>query len=246
MSNTSPSRGIINTFGVYQEYYESAILAHKTSSAISWIGTIQGFLLFLVCLLAGPLFDRGYFRYIILSGTFLLVFGMMMTSLATSYYQILLAQGICVGLGAGCLFLPSLAIVATYFTTKRALMTGITAAGGSIGTQGDELRNNYQLTFDLRRRHISHRIPQTSAYHWFRMGDTGHWLYGSRITLYQPSHHANPNTTTQARTCYFRSQGFPRSILQHLQLCPLPRLHWTLLSLFLCTNLRLTHHGAVR
>ena len=57
----------------------------------------------------------------------------MMTSLCTTYDQVILAQGICVGLGSGCLFVPSVAIVATYFTSKRALMTGITAAGGSIG-----------------------------------------------------------------------------------------------------------------
>lgn len=57
----------------------------------------------------------------------------MMTSLGTSYYQIFLAQGVVVGLGAGCLFVPSVAIVSTYFTSKRALMTGFTAAGGSIG-----------------------------------------------------------------------------------------------------------------
>lgn len=58
----------------------------------------------------------------------------MMTSLATTYWQIFLAQGVCVGLGTGCLFLPSVAIVATYFSKKRALATGITAAGGSIGS----------------------------------------------------------------------------------------------------------------
>lgn len=128
-------RGIINTFGVYQEYYSVALLSHESASSISWIGTLQGFLLFLVGILTGPIFDRGYFRHLIITGTFLVVFGMMMTSLGETYYQIILAQGVCVGLGAGCLFVPSVAIVATYFTTKRALMTGITAAGGSIGTR---------------------------------------------------------------------------------------------------------------
>ena len=57
-----------------------------------------------------------------------------MTSLATEYWQIFLAQGLCVGLGAGCLFLPSYAVVAAYFTTKRALAIGIVASGGSIGS----------------------------------------------------------------------------------------------------------------
>jgi MFS family permease len=83
---------------------------------------------------AGPVFDRGYFRALLVAGTFLSVFGLMMTSLATQYWQIFLAQGLCVGLGAGCLFLPSVALVATYFTTRRALAIGVVAAGGSIGS----------------------------------------------------------------------------------------------------------------
>ena len=134
------NRGIINTFGVYQEYYQTAILSNESASAVSWIGTIQGFLLFLIGILTGPIFDRGYFRQLIFTGTFLVVFGMMMTSLGKSYYQIFLAQGVIVGLGAGCLFVPSVAIVATYFTSKRALMTGITAAGGSIGKPSTSTR----------------------------------------------------------------------------------------------------------
>jgi MFS family permease len=84
--------------------------------------------------IAGPIFDQGYFRTLIITGTFLVVFGMMMTSLATEYWQLFLAQGVVTGLGAGFLFLPSIAIVATYFSTKRALATGITASGGSIGS----------------------------------------------------------------------------------------------------------------
>ena len=136
------TRGIVNSFGAYQEYYESAILAHETPSAISWIGTVQGFLLLIIGILTGPIFDRGYVRHLIFSGTFLVVFGMMMTSVCKSYYQIFLAQGICVGLGAGCLFLPSVAIMATYFTSKRAFMTGITNAGGSIGIDHLQLCGN--------------------------------------------------------------------------------------------------------
>ena len=57
-----------------------------------------------------------------------------MTSISEEYYQVLLAQGICVGLGSGCLFIPSIAVVSTYFTTKRAFATGIAVAGSSVGT----------------------------------------------------------------------------------------------------------------
>jgi MFS family permease len=85
-------------------------------------------------IISGPLFDQGYHRALLVAGTFLVVFGMMMTSLATEYWQLFLSQGLIIGIGAGCLFVPSVAIVATYFTTKRSLATGIVAAGGSVGS----------------------------------------------------------------------------------------------------------------
>jgi nitrate/nitrite transporter NarK len=70
---------------------------------------------------------------LVIAGSFLVVFGMMMTSLATQYYQIILAQGLVVGLGAACLFTSSISNVQVYFQQQRALATGITSCGGSIG-----------------------------------------------------------------------------------------------------------------
>ncbi|KAK4964086.1 hypothetical protein LTR66_012481 [Elasticomyces elasticus] len=127
------SWGIVNTFGVYQTYYETGILASSTPSNISWIGSIQAFLLMLVGALTGPIYDAGYFRELLITGSFLIVFGQMMLSLCTSYWQVLLSQAICVGLGCGCLFVPAVAILSTYFTTKIATAMGLAAAGSSLG-----------------------------------------------------------------------------------------------------------------
>jgi MFS family permease len=124
---------VVNTFGVYQTYYEETLLPGYSASAISWIGTMQGFLLFLVGVIVGPIFDKGYLKSLIAIGSFLVVFGLMMTSLSTKYYQVFLAHGVAVGTGCAFLFLPSVAVVATYFTSRRAIATGITASGGSIG-----------------------------------------------------------------------------------------------------------------
>lgn len=125
---------MVNTFGVYQDFYQTTLLPSHKASEISWIGTLGAFLLVVLSIFSGPIFDRGYARALLIAGTFFTVFGIMMTSLSTKYWQLLLAQGLCVGLGGGLLFLPSVAIVATYFTTRRALASGITAAGGSIGS----------------------------------------------------------------------------------------------------------------
>lgn len=127
------SWGLVNTYGAYQTFYESQLLAHQSSSSISWIGSIQAFLLLLVGPLSGPLFDRGYLRALNVTGTILIVFGMMMTSISTRYYQILLAQGVCTGLGMGAIFIQSVAILPAYFSKRRALATGVSVCGSSLG-----------------------------------------------------------------------------------------------------------------
>jgi MFS family permease len=127
------SWGIINTFGSYQAYYETDLLADSSPSSISWIGSIQAFLLLLVGALTGPIYDAGYFRELLVVGSVLLVLGQMMLSLCTTYWQVLLSQAICIGIGTGCLFIPSVAILSTYFSTRIGTAIGIAASGSSFG-----------------------------------------------------------------------------------------------------------------
>lgn len=127
------SWGIVNMFGAFQTFYESDLLSHESPSNVSWIGSIQAFLLLLVGVITGPLFDAGLFRPLLSTGTFLVVFGMMMTSISKTYWEIILAQAVCMGIGLGCLFVPSVAIVSTYFSTRKAFATGIAASGSSLG-----------------------------------------------------------------------------------------------------------------
>ncbi|EGP87803.1 uncharacterized protein MYCGRDRAFT_99794 [Zymoseptoria tritici IPO323] len=125
--------GVLNTFGVYQTYYESGELYTEVSSNISWIGSIQSFMVLLVGAFIGPIYDRGYLRTLLVTGTFLIVFGHMMLSLCTTYWQCLLAQGFTVGIGGGFLYIPSLAILPGYFSTRIGLAIGVAASGSSLG-----------------------------------------------------------------------------------------------------------------
>ena len=83
--------------------------------------------------ITGPIYDLGYFRTLVVIGSFLVPFGFMMTSLCREYWQVVIAQGIVVGLGNGCLWVPSVAILPQYFTTRKALANGLAAAGSSVG-----------------------------------------------------------------------------------------------------------------
>ncbi|TEY87402.1 hypothetical protein BOTCAL_0002g00080 [Botryotinia calthae] len=123
--------GFINSFGVFQTYYVTTL--KRPASDISWIGSMQIFLLFFVGTFTGRLTDAGYFRSVFLIGTIIGLLGIFMTSISTTYWQVFLAQGICMGLGNGCLFCPALATLSTYFSTKKSLVIGIAAAGSATG-----------------------------------------------------------------------------------------------------------------
>jgi MFS family permease len=124
--------GFIGTFGVFQSYYATSL--GRPPADISWIGSFQIFLLFFIGTLTGRLTDAGFFRAVFFVGTILQLLGIFSSSFAgESYWQLFMAQGVCMGLGNGFLFCPSMAIVSTYFSKKRALAIGIVACGSATG-----------------------------------------------------------------------------------------------------------------
>ncbi|EWZ30624.1 hypothetical protein FOZG_16097 [Fusarium oxysporum Fo47] len=104
--------GLANSFGVFQTYDETTILRQHSSSAISCIGTLQVSLILIIGVISGPLFDQGYFYPILVASSLMLTFSLMMLSLSTQYYQVMLTWG---------------------FTTRRVLALGCATAGGSFG-----------------------------------------------------------------------------------------------------------------
>jgi MFS family permease len=100
---------------------------------VAWIGSVQVFLLFFVGVFTGRLADAGFFRPLAVLGSMLIVAGTMASSVCTQYWQILLAQGVCVGLGNGCLFCPVVAVSSSYFDKHRSIAIGLQACGSATG-----------------------------------------------------------------------------------------------------------------
>lgn len=132
---THPDTNFANTLtvGVFQTYYSTTLIPDRSASSIAWIGTLTSFLLCASPISWGPVFDLGNPRLLVLFGSFVVVFGIMMTSLCHEYWQLLLAQGIICGIGGGALFISATGILPTYFSSKRALAMGIAASGSSLG-----------------------------------------------------------------------------------------------------------------
>ncbi|KAJ5528345.1 major facilitator superfamily transporter [Penicillium frequentans] len=122
------------------EYYEVGPLKEYSSSTIAWIPSLQLFFLFALGPVVGIIFDNYGPRPLIIGGTLFHVFGLMMASLAKTYYQFLLSQGVCSAIGVACLYSPgkcdaprSLACVSTWFSKKRGTAMGIMVTGSSVG-----------------------------------------------------------------------------------------------------------------
>lgn len=123
--------GLITSFGIFQSTYQEMLQA--APSTVSWIGTVQIFTLLLVGALSGRASDAGLVHEAVLGGTVLIIFGLFMTSLATQYYQLFLAQGVCIGLGMGILYMPGLSVPSSYFKAKKSLAVAIIASGAGSG-----------------------------------------------------------------------------------------------------------------
>lgn len=124
-------RGYFNSFGAFQAYYMDSL--GETQSTISWIGSIQLWMVFFVGTWSGRALDAGLFTPTFLLGATLQVLGVFMTSISHTFWQLLLAQGICTGLGSGIFFTPAMGLVTTYFTKHRGIAIALMSTGGSIG-----------------------------------------------------------------------------------------------------------------
>ncbi len=92
--------------------------------------------------MTGPIYDRGYIRELLIIGTIITVLGVMMLSLASEYYQVLLAQGLCVGVGSAMLYVPTISLVASRFQKRRALAVFVATSGTAIGLSPQEYAIN--------------------------------------------------------------------------------------------------------
>lgn len=124
--------GFITSFGMFQAYYTSTGVSPPSN--ISWIGSMMIFFLMLVPLWSGSASDVGHFKLVLRVGIALWLVGIFTTSVCHEYWQLLLAQGVCIGLANGCMFVPTMSVVSTYFDpSRRSLAIGLILCGSATG-----------------------------------------------------------------------------------------------------------------
>ncbi|KAJ5137067.1 MFS general substrate transporter [Penicillium atrosanguineum] len=125
--------GWTNSLGVFQNYYEKELLKAYSASTIAWIASTQIFMMYGGGIVFGKVFDHYGPRWLLYIGGFCHVFGLMMASISTDYYQIFLSQAICSAIGASAIYYASLGSLASWFQAKRATAFGLAASGASVG-----------------------------------------------------------------------------------------------------------------
>jgi MFS family permease len=123
--------GFVNSFGAFQPYYETIL--PEPASTISWIGSVQACLMFAMGMFSGRALDRGWFRPTIVLGVAIHLIGIFCLSVSKTYWQFLLTQGLCTGIGGGIFFVPIMGLCSTYFAKKRGMALGIVTCGNSAG-----------------------------------------------------------------------------------------------------------------
>lgn len=95
---------------------------------------VMGIVYFTVGAVAGPLADRVDPRWVIGSGVVLVGAGMIAGSFAVELWHFILAYGLCMGLGIGFAYVPSVAPIQRWFMRRRGVASGVAIAGIGVGT----------------------------------------------------------------------------------------------------------------
>lgn len=125
--------GFLNVIGVLFDYYATHQLKDYAATEIAWIGAVNLFFMFFGGFLSGTLFDALGPRLLLIIGSTLEIWGLFMISIAKNYWELLLSNGVLVGLGGSICFYMALNSVSTWFLRKRGVALAITVSGSSLG-----------------------------------------------------------------------------------------------------------------
>lgn len=84
--------GLINSAAVFESYFTTHQLAHKTSSEIGWIFSLYLFIVFFVGIQVGPIFDRFGARALVAAGSTLIFLSLLLLSWCESTLSLLLVS----------------------------------------------------------------------------------------------------------------------------------------------------------
>ncbi|XP_040011971.1 solute carrier family 16 member 6b isoform X2 [Xiphias gladius] len=122
--------GILKSLGVFlQDLMEEF---GESNSRVSWVISICIFIFTFTAPLSTMLSNRFGYRPVVMMGGFLISLGTITSAFTNSIEEMYITIGIVSGLGYCLTFLPTVTILAQYFSRRRALVTSIASSGESF------------------------------------------------------------------------------------------------------------------
>ncbi|KAM9745235.1 solute carrier family 16 member 6b isoform 1-T3 [Menidia menidia] len=122
--------GVLKSLGVFlQDLMEEF---QESNSRVSWIISISVFIFAFSAPLSTILSNRFGYRPVVMVGGFLITLGSISSAFTKSVNEMYITVGIVSGLGYCLSFLPTVTILAQYFSKRRALVTSVASSGESF------------------------------------------------------------------------------------------------------------------
>ncbi|KAJ2758686.1 hypothetical protein H4S06_002589 [Coemansia sp. BCRC 34490] len=125
--------GVTNSFGVYLEVYSLHVFPDTPSSTLSWIGSLQFGMMCVFGVAAGVLVERYPSQLVVAVGGVFTGASLLIASACRSPVGLILTQGVMFGVSGSMLLIPAMSLPGQWMEKYRALGTGISIAGGSLG-----------------------------------------------------------------------------------------------------------------
>jgi len=124
--------GVMYSFGVFFTPMETEFHASRTATSVFF--AITGMLFYFFGSVTGRLSDRFGPRRVVLAGAVIMGAGLALTAATPRMWIGYLTYGVGAGIGASCVYIPTLALVGGWFTRHRTTALGLAAAGTGCGT----------------------------------------------------------------------------------------------------------------
>ena len=123
--------GLSYSFGVFFEEILEEFGHSRGLTAVAF--SVQTLALYIGAGVIGAVIDRYGARTMLAVGSVLLCSGLVLTSVATSLFVLVLAYGVLTGLGMSIVYIVSYATVPRWFDRRQGLAAGIASAGLGVG-----------------------------------------------------------------------------------------------------------------
>ncbi|XP_015912580.1 monocarboxylate transporter 9 isoform X2 [Parasteatoda tepidariorum] len=123
--------GIAYTFGIF--FTEFVRHYDVPKGKVAWVGSLLSGFYMSVGPIVSALTNRFGSRLVMIAGSLVSCTAMILSTMAPTIDVLMVTYGVMGGIGFGLVFLPAVVSVSHYFSTKRALATGVAVCGSGVG-----------------------------------------------------------------------------------------------------------------